>query len=126
MVVISGNYTPLGTDTFALVDAGSATITGNFTSLASGASLSNVLSSGRSGTLTYGSTVLVTMHRSTPTITWSNPSAITYGTALSSTQLNASSGGVLGTFTYSPNTGAVLGAGSQTLHVAFTPTDTDN
>ncbi|WP_298272838.1 putative Ig domain-containing protein, partial [Geobacter sp.] len=41
--------------------------------------------------------------KTTPTITWATPAAITYGTTLSSTQLNASvSGGIAGSFTYSP------------------------
>ncbi|MFM8335655.1 MAG: putative Ig domain-containing protein, partial [Opitutaceae bacterium] len=64
----------------------------------------------------------------TPTITWSTPAAITYGTALSSTQLNATatSGGstVNGTFSYSPASGTILSAGNQTLSVTFTPSDT--
>jgi hypothetical protein len=58
-----------------------------------------------------------------PPITWSNPAAITYGTALSSTQLDASST-LSGTFVYSPSSGTVLSAGSQTLSVTFNPTDT--
>jgi hypothetical protein len=57
-------------------------------------------------------------------LTWATPAAITYGTPLSATQLNATSGGVAGTFVYSPAAGAVLAAGSQTLSVMFTPTDT--
>ncbi|MGA9988880.1 MAG: hypothetical protein WBP69_13950 [Terriglobales bacterium] len=61
--------------------------------------------------------------KETPAITWATPSAITYGTALSSTQLNATAS-VPGTFVYSPVSGRVLGAGSQTLGVTFTPTDT--
>jgi hypothetical protein len=63
-----------------------------------------------------------TVSQATPSISWSAPSAITYGTALSATQLNASSP-VAGSFTYSPAAGTVLTAGSQTLSVAFTPTD---
>ena len=63
----------------------------------------------------------------TPIITWNNPAAITYGTALSATQLNASSGGVAGTFIYMPAAGKVLDAGTnQTLSVQFTPSDTNN
>ena len=58
----------------------------------------------------------------TPTITWSAPAPITYGAALSSTQLNATAS-VAGTFSYSPAAGTVLGAGTQTLTVTFTPTD---
>jgi hypothetical protein len=60
-----------------------------------------------------------------PTITWASPAAITYGTLLSPTQLNATST-VAGTFTYSPAAGTVLGAGQQTLTVTFTPTNTTN
>ena len=63
------------------------------------------------------------MNKATPTITWATPAAITYGTALSATQLDASST-VAGTFVYTPAAGTVLTAGSQTLSVTFTPTDT--
>ena len=56
----------------------------------------------------------------TPTISWPAPAAIHYGTALSSIQLNATAN-YAGTFTYSPATGAVLGAGMQTLTATFTP-----
>jgi len=68
-------------------------------------------------------TVTLVVNKATPTITWATPSPITYGTALSSTQLNATAN-VPGTFVYSPVSGTVLGAGSQTLSVTFTPTDT--
>lgn len=61
--------------------------------------------------------------KSTPTVTWSTPSTITHGTALSSTQLNATAS-VDGTFTYSPSEGTVLDVGSHTLTATFTPTDT--
>jgi len=65
----------------------------------------------------------------TPTIAWPAPAAITYGTALSATQLDATAsfGGnaVPGTFTYTPTLGTVLNAGQgQTLAVSFTPSDT--
>lgn len=58
----------------------------------------------------------------TPTITWATPSAITYGTALSSTQLNASTS-VAGTFSYNYSSGTFLNAGTYTLTTVFTPTD---
>src|ERR1035441_2585199 len=61
----------------------------------------------------------------TPTITWTNPAAITYGTALSSAQLNATAS-VPGAFAYNPTNGAVLNAGTSTLTAVFTPTDTTN
>ncbi len=59
----------------------------------------------------------------TPTITWASPASIVYGTALSAAQLDATAN-VAGTFAYSPAAGTVLGAGTQTLSVTFTPTDT--
>jgi len=60
----------------------------------------------------------------TPTITWPTPAAITYGSALSATQLDATAS-VPGTFTYTPAVGTVLAAGAnQTLSVSFTPNDT--
>jgi hypothetical protein len=72
---------------------------------------------------TATATVTLTVNQATPTITWPTPAAITYGTPLSATQLNASST-VAGNFTYSPLAGTVLGAGQQTLTATFTPTDT--
>jgi hypothetical protein len=64
----------------------------------------------------------LTVNQATPNLTWAAPGAITYGTALSNTQLNAASD-VAGTFSYAPGTGSVLGAGSQTLTATFTPSD---
>ncbi len=58
-----------------------------------------------------------------PVITWPTPAAITYGTALSATQLDATAS-VAGSFTYVPPSGTVLNAGAQTLTVSFSPTDT--
>ena len=57
---------------------------------------------------------------------WATPADITYGTALSATQLNATAN-VPGTFVYTPLAGTVLNAGAgQTLSVTFTPTDAAN
>ncbi len=75
------------------------------------------------GTVTRTATVTVTGARTTPVITWNTPAGIMYGTALSATQLNATTT-VPGTWAYSPAAGAVLAAGAQTLSVTFTPTDT--
>ncbi len=62
-----------------------------------------------------------------PTITWATPSSITYGTPLSGTQLNATASvsgtPVLGSFTYDPPLGTVLGYGNPVLSVTFTPND---
>ncbi len=58
-----------------------------------------------------------------PKITWANPAAITYGTALGSAQLDATAS-VPGKFSYMPAAGTVLGAGQdQPLTLVFTPTD---
>jgi len=66
----------------------------------------------------------VTINKLTPTVTWATPAGITYGTALSATQLDATAN-VPGSFAYTPAAGTILGAGSnQTLSVTFTPTDT--
>jgi Big-like domain-containing protein/VCBS repeat protein len=70
----------------------------------------------------FGS-VNYTIDQLTPTIAWATPAAITYGTPLSTTQLNATAS-VPGTFAYTPAAGTVLTAGMQTLSVTFTPTDT--
>ena len=52
-------------------------------------------------------TVSLTVNQATPTTTWATPAAITYGTALSSTQLNATES-VAGMMVYSPGAGTVL------------------
>ncbi len=65
----------------------------------------------------------VTVTQATPQLTWSNPASIPYGTALGDTQLNATAP-IAGTFVYTPAAGTVLSAGSHTLSVTFTPTDT--
>ncbi len=61
---------------------------------------------------------------STVMLTWSNPAAITYGTALNSAQLNATAN-MPGDFAYSPTNGAGLNAGTNFLSVIFSPTDTN-
>ena len=69
--------------------------------------------------------VQLTVNKATPTITWKAPSAITFGTALSAKQLHATAS-VPGVLTYTPSLGAVLKAGTQTLSVTLTPTDSSN
>ena len=58
----------------------------------------------------------------TPTVTWSTPASISYGTALTGSQLDAQAS-VPGAFAYSPAAGTVLSAGPQTLSITFAPDD---
>jgi sugar lactone lactonase YvrE len=67
-------------------------------------------------------TVTLTVNQATPTVTWAKPAAITYGAALSATQLDAQSN-VPGTFSFTPGIETVLSAGTQSLSATFTPTD---
>ena len=59
-----------------------------------------------------------------PLITWPAPSAISYGTVLDATQLNATAS-VPGTFVYTPSAGHVLAPGRYTLSASFTPLDAE-
>jgi hypothetical protein len=115
----SGTFGPINFDTHA-IPAGSYPIT-------------YVYSGGTNfNSITDGSTTLA-VTKVTPTVTWATPAAITFNTALSATQLNATftaivngvSGPVAGTATYTPAAGTILNAGAgQTLSVNFVPTDT--
>ncbi len=79
--------------------------------------LSNYAVTNNAGTLTVTKIM--------PTVTWTNPAAITYGTPLSTIQLNAILS-VAGKCVYTPAAGTVLSAGTQTLSVLCTPADTTN
>jgi len=94
-----------------VLNAGTQTLTGTFTP------------TDTTDYLTATATVTLTVNKAALTISWATPAAISYGTALSATQLDATSTAA-GTFAYSPAEGTVLAAGSQTLAVIFTPTDT--
>ena len=74
-------------------------------------------------TATASTVLVVRAPRTTPAVSWATPAAITQGTALSATQLNASAS-VAGTFAYSPAAGTVLATGTHTLTATFTPADT--
>lgn len=116
---INTSTTPAGLDGITVTYNGSATLPVN-------AGTYNVLVTLNNSNFTASpiSTTLI-ISKATPTVSWSNPSAITYGTALSGTQLNATSS-VAGTFTYTPAAGTVLNAGTQSLSVDFVPTDGAN
>jgi hypothetical protein len=76
------------------------------------------------GTLAVATSTSVTVNKATPIVSWPSPASITYGIALTSTQLDATST-VPGTFAYTPPAGTVLSPGAnQVLSVVFTPTDT--
>ncbi|MBF9238478.1 T9SS type A sorting domain-containing protein [Hymenobacter sp. BT683] len=99
--------TPANLSTVSFTYAGSATAPTNAGTYAVVATLNNANYSGSaSGSLVIG--------RAAQTITWATPAAITYGNALTATQLSAMAPGAL---TYSPTLGVVLDAGTQTLRV---------
>ncbi len=119
--VMMGSVTgALNGDTFTVTGVSAATETsavGSYpiTYTVTGANLGDYTVTPATGTLT--------VTQATPVITWATPAAVTYGTALTGAQLNATAGAA-GTFVYSPAAGTVLGAGVQPLSVTFTPTDT--
>ena len=89
----------------------------------SGVGASFVAAGGFNGSANTNS---LTVGKATPLITWNNPADITYGTALSATQLDATTT-VAGSFVYNPVSGTVLHSGnSQALSTTFTPSDTTN
>ena len=71
---------------------------------------------------TTTATVPITVNKALPPITWPQPADIKYGTALSSTQLNATST-VTGGFAYNPAAGTVLSVGPHGLLATLTPND---
>ena len=101
---------------------------GTYPITASGAAAANYVFTYNPGTFTI-------VEKDFATITWPTPVAITYGTVLSSTQLNPSAampdGPVPGTYAYAEGgtpvaAGTMLPAGTHLLTATFTPTDTDN
>jgi hypothetical protein len=120
VTLVGGNFSGNGT-----LSNGSTTITIPSGSLSVGTAQLTATYAGDSSYNTQTATGSVTVSapaKTSPTITWSTPAAIPYGTALSATQLNATAS-VAGSFTYSPSLGAVLTAGPQLLTANFTPTD---
>jgi RHS repeat-associated protein len=109
--------------TFSVV-SGPATISGSTLTITGAGTV--VVAANQAGNADYAAAAQVTqsvvVNQATPVITWPTPAAISYGTALSATQLDATAS-VAGTFAYSPAAGTVLVAGAQTISVIFTPTD---
>ena len=107
-----------------VLSGGVATVT--VTSLATGPhSFTAVYAGDCSLTGSTSLPILATVGKATPSIAWTNPGPITYGTALSTAQLNATTT-LQGSFSYSPAIGTVPPAGTDTLSVTFTPNDTVN
>ncbi len=107
--------------------SGVCSISGNMVTMMSGTGAC-VLTASQSGDANYGAAPdviqTVAAQKANPVITWNNPAAIYVGTALSSTQLNATAS-IPGSFVYTPSAGTVMsvvGSG-QILHVDFTPFD---
>ena len=127
----NGNPIALSNVTFTLVDGTTSTYeigdlsaftaaVGSYTVTVNASDIKD--QSGDAGTGSLSTSWM--LRQITPTITWANPAAIVYGTALSGAQLDATAT-VPGTFTYTPASGTILAAGNdQTLSVIFTPTDT--
>ncbi|WP_255484105.1 hypothetical protein [Granulicella sp. 5B5] len=119
----SGNGSP--SETVSSSTPGVCTVSGNTVSYVGGGTCT--LTASASATADYGAVTggaqSFGVGTVTPVITWASPAPISDGTALSATQLDATAN-VPGTFVYTPALGTVLGPGTQTLSVAFTPTNT--
>ncbi|HET7433686.1 MAG TPA: MBG domain-containing protein [Thermoanaerobaculia bacterium] len=101
-----------------------ANIVGTASTLVAGEGTYTVtITDAQCGSVVSAPATVQTTCKATPTVTWSDPADITYGTPLSGTQLNATAS-VPGTFTYAPAAGTVLNAGAnQALSVDFAPAD---
>jgi hypothetical protein len=129
---ISGQFSGVATGTVTFSNGstslGSGTVSSNMASLTTAAlpagtdSITASYSGDSNFTGSTSNAVSQTVNKATPTITWATPAAITYGTALSATQLDATAS-VPGSFVYSPAAGTTPAVGSDTLSVTFTPTD---
>jgi hypothetical protein len=109
--------------------SGSCSNSGATYTMTSGTGTCSVIAN-QAGNTNYAPATQVTQSvnatQAATTVVWSNPAAITYGTALSGTQLNASATPVsAGSYVYNPPLGTVLNAGNQTLSVTFTPGNTN-
>jgi sugar lactone lactonase YvrE len=105
--------------------AGSCTNSGATFTMTSGAGSCSVIAN-QAGNANYAAaaqnTKSVTASLAAPVVTWLAPPAIVYGYPLTANQLDATAS-VAGSFAYTPALGTVLGIGTQTLSVTFTPTN---
>jgi Glycosyl hydrolases family 28/Bacterial Ig-like domain (group 3) len=127
--VTGGTLTPTGSVVFTvdsatynatLVNGTASTVVNGLTAGSHSVSAAYTSSNGYASSTSTTATLVV--GQATPIVTWPAPAAITYGTALTATQLDASAS-VGGTLTYTLPAGTVLNAGTQTLSVLFTPAD---
>ena len=144
---ISANAVIFGAAANAMVSVTSsgASVTGNVTLSVDGGAPSSMALSGGSATFNLGAlsagnhslaalfaaqgpfsasnvTGTITVQQATPSIVWPQPAPITFGTPLSSTQLNATAN-ITGVFAYTPPSGTALNVGNDILSVLFTPAD---
>ena len=122
-VTLTSNTTSICTissSSVAAVAAGTCSITASQSGNSNYSAASSVT---RTFTITAATAPPSGDTKSDPDLSWSDPSNISSGTALSSSQLNASAS-VPGRYSYSPASGTVLPVGSHTLSVRFTPTNT--
>jgi YVTN family beta-propeller protein len=113
----TADYTPVSPTSGTVLSAGTHTLSTTFTPTSNAYTPASA-------------SVFINVTQITPTITWSTPASISYGTALSGTQLDATAkynGQVVpGKFGYNPVVGTVLSAGAHALNTTFTPADTTN
>ena len=108
------------------IQSGPASISGSTVTIAGAGTV--VVAASQAATTDFNATTVTAsfeVAKAQPVISWAAPAAIIYGTALSSVQLNATSS-TAGSLLYSPPAGTILNAGSSTLSVTLTPSDSQN
>ena len=106
--------------------SGGSTSAGGFNGYAAGSYAIVANYSGDSNYAAGSAPTTLTINKATPSLSWTSPANIVFGTPLSAAQLDATSGGVAGAFVYTPGAGTVLPVGSYSLSATFTPTDAAN
>jgi hypothetical protein len=103
--------------------AGKCSISGTTVTITSGAGKCAVTANwaATQNYLAASASQSATVVRANSGVTWATPASIPYGAPLSGTQLDATAN-TAGTFVYTPPAGTILGVGTHTLAVTFTPT----
>jgi N-acetylneuraminic acid mutarotase len=120
----------VGGSVLCTVPAGTSPVTCTTAALPAGTHLITAWFAGDANNLfAVSSQLSQTVGQRVPSLGWTEPAPITYGTPLGAAQLSASAtyngNPVAGTFTYTPPAGTVLGAGAgQLLSATFVPADT--